>query len=162
MSVCLANCRADRQHKGISSKGYTPLHAAGVGGSIACCRQLQQAGANVEARSNAGLSVWDTAASDEVRAVFVEPVMLVAAHGPHLEPKLLSRRHSIAYGDDDSGTGVVMQSWSTGVTSGSGSGPSSKGSSRRVRVPRERSISTPFLVTPRNSQPNEGGHNSKE
>ncbi len=127
------------------------MHAAAVGGNVACCRMLLQAGADLEARSNAGLSVWGTAASNEVRTVLAEPILVkqAALPPPPPEPKLLSRRHSIACADDAPGDVLVLGPASSIAGNGPGLGSTAKCASprHRVRIPRDRSISTPFLVT---------------
>jgi hypothetical protein len=119
-----------------------------------------QAGARPDARNYAGLAVWDCAASDEVRVALLEPVigrLSLALQLPPLartpEPVLLVRRFSTPAEDTGSGHDLLMISGSKSNSSdsNSSSGEQSRAGrrSRRRRVPRERSISQPFLKTRR-------------
>jgi hypothetical protein len=120
---------------------------AAQGGSVACCRALLDAGADLNARSHGGLTARDTAANDDVRAALAQPVdverRFANAPAPS-EPRLLSRRHSIACSDMESGpaVSVVVRSVAADFTP-----PKELSPARRVRMARERSVSSPFLVT---------------
>jgi len=134
-----------------SSNGYTALHAAAFVGSVDCCSSLLRFKADPTIRSQRGYLPQDLAVSTELKGLlFPFPSMSVApVPDQAMTPRSKARRHSVAQSNPVSPLGSTMTS--------SGSSPVG-----RVRVSRNRSISSPFLQKHRRRKDSRGSEVEEE
>lgn len=107
----------------LSLKGFTPLHVASLAGNTRCCVALLAHKADPLIRSYSGLLPRDTASTDEIRTLLRHDRLLSPKNKP-----IMLRRASIS--TPPTGPDHLLED---------------APSPHRLRAPRERSISSPFL-----------------
>lgn len=130
-----------------SANGYTPLHAAALAGSVECCEMLLESGAVATALSSSGFAPCDVASSYAVKKCLSQfRLCKRTAENDEVPPLRCSLRNAEEKPPSPRESPLrltVGEAMLSLKESSKGAPP------QRVRIRRERSVSSPFALQPR-------------